>query len=645
MLIGLGSALLVSGATPAPAPVQPVVVDADAQSITVTANPLWTDTGIVLTETDGVTISDAAGSWTWGGGYEFGPDGNYQPTLVWDEWIPNGYHGQLIGIVLPDGLDPNTVPRILPQDDSRLFTIGSGTVTRNGDVGRLWLGFNDDYLCDCLWDNFGYVAVKVNVESTPSDEAAKPDTPETFPKLCAAVCKRAEEDKAKEGGEAENIRAACYSCRCRQIIGHPVTMDKAEETAEALTFDLKKTGKDTFEEKILTEPPRNPPQCVNPALLDDVDRDHSCAIGNRLGQASWDVKVDGTNRKAYAKWIWRKKGATDKYNYNDWGKIYYRDDGFTCNFDDVDREDDGRDANVLGERRVGGWDYDAQRHYPALDLTWVVEYWQNHPGMRDDKQRVAEIAKDGDITMWRGVFNNITGEQPGTCASCHTAGPYLYTPFLSHLKGSTTRFRGVLVKNPDLYVYPGYDGKRLQVKTTHGPAEFLDEKPLKTGKAVDEFHRLLMTRSFELTGQVVTSHVTLQNQASVTGCMECHFIGRGETSLFYLKRLSVNATGTIRGATDDRPYSTDFKDRVDRLFMDHYDDEISQQLQSVFPWAMWMPGTSSVLAVFGRRVKSPGEWRELYVESKVMLELCADQPDLCKFKSFGTGGTRLPKDF
>ena len=130
------------------------------QSIAVTAAPLWTDSGYLLRAGDHVTFSGAAGAWTWGGGGPlFGPDGDPQPGLTWDEWITDGQHGQLIGVVLPDGVDPNAVPRVVAQNDPALFVIGSGTIDLTGVSGRLWLGFNDDYQSLATGDNAGAIVV------------------------------------------------------------------------------------------------------------------------------------------------------------------------------------------------------------------------------------------------------------------------------------------------------------------------------------------------------------------------------------------------------------------------------------------------------------------------------------------------------
>src|SRR5262249_39410724 len=147
-------------------------------------------------------------------------------------------------------------------------------------------------------------------------------------------------------------------------------------------------------------------------------------------------------------------------------------------------------------------------------------------------------------------------------------------------------------------------------------------------------------------GQSMTTTVGkgAKNQTSVTtaGCMECHFIGKGENDKFYLKRLSINSTGTIHGATDDRPYPPDFTRRVDNVFVDYSTNDTLplQQLRSVFPWAKWMPGTAKVQVNGGNVVKSLDRWQQEYVESKVLLELCRDT-DHCTFREFTWGGKGL----
>ena len=141
-----------------------------AYEFTVTANPLWTNTHILLSPSDVVTIHDAIGSWSWAGFNSLGPEGGFIGDLYpYDEWIVNGFHGQLIGFIGPSSLDLNAVPRVILQDDSRLFEIGAGSVTLSGLDGTLWLGFNDGYSAapGCVEDNAGSIVVQVDIRSVP----------------------------------------------------------------------------------------------------------------------------------------------------------------------------------------------------------------------------------------------------------------------------------------------------------------------------------------------------------------------------------------------------------------------------------------------------------------------------------------------
>lgn len=136
------------------------VLPMDAASITVPGNPLWTDTGITLTLTNTVILHDAIGAWDTSLG-PTGPEGGF-PGYEWDEWIRNGFHGQLIGFIGPAGLDPNTNPRVVSQNDPSLFEIGTNTVTISGRDGKLWLAMNDDYQTANVGDNSGSVAVQID---------------------------------------------------------------------------------------------------------------------------------------------------------------------------------------------------------------------------------------------------------------------------------------------------------------------------------------------------------------------------------------------------------------------------------------------------------------------------------------------------
>jgi hypothetical protein len=123
----------------------------DMLTITVSSNPLWTDTGISLS--GGSTAITATGSWSTGLGFT-GPDGLYVPEYAYDEWLQNGWHGQLLAYV---GANPysGTV-------NVDYFAIGSSGVL-NGLSGELWLGFNDDMVSGGVGDNEGSVIATVAI--------------------------------------------------------------------------------------------------------------------------------------------------------------------------------------------------------------------------------------------------------------------------------------------------------------------------------------------------------------------------------------------------------------------------------------------------------------------------------------------------
>jgi hypothetical protein len=138
---------------------------AAAISISVSASPLWTDTGISLLTTQTVSFTDADGLWTHQGAL-YGPGGIpvSGDAFINDEWIKNGQHGQLIGFIGNATLDLNGLPREIFQDDAGLFAIGDGPQTLSGRAGRLWLGINDGYGSETS-DNGGSVSVNVAVTS------------------------------------------------------------------------------------------------------------------------------------------------------------------------------------------------------------------------------------------------------------------------------------------------------------------------------------------------------------------------------------------------------------------------------------------------------------------------------------------------
>jgi hypothetical protein len=124
------------------------------------SNPIWTDTGITLQSSHNITVHDAAGSWTFATNSGFyGPDGLFAPQANSSLFITNGQIGQLIGFI---GDNPYGVV----QNDSRLFAVGSGSISLTGRVGKLWLGMNDDYTNQNggASDNAGSLSVTVTLQ-------------------------------------------------------------------------------------------------------------------------------------------------------------------------------------------------------------------------------------------------------------------------------------------------------------------------------------------------------------------------------------------------------------------------------------------------------------------------------------------------
>jgi PEP-CTERM motif-containing protein len=152
---------------------------ASAASFGVTANPLWTNTGMSVLATDTLHFDSATASWTYQpfdgtfGHDPFGPEGVpvVSSDFINDEWIQNGLHGQLIAFIGSAALDLNASPRAIAQNASGLFAIGAGPQTVTGLAGNLWLGFNDGYITG-ISNNEGTGSVNV---SRSSDLAPVPE--------------------------------------------------------------------------------------------------------------------------------------------------------------------------------------------------------------------------------------------------------------------------------------------------------------------------------------------------------------------------------------------------------------------------------------------------------------------------------------
>lgn len=136
---------------------------ARAQPVTtnVTTNPLWTDTGIAVTNGEYVNVN-ASGIWDW---YAFNdPDGYLDPSDNIDTWVTNGLHGGLIAYVGPNpfaGSQWDSTNVFQPDEYWQVGTAGQFISNTNGE---LWLGVNDDAWDGAVSDNSGSNVATISLE-------------------------------------------------------------------------------------------------------------------------------------------------------------------------------------------------------------------------------------------------------------------------------------------------------------------------------------------------------------------------------------------------------------------------------------------------------------------------------------------------
>jgi hypothetical protein len=138
-------------------------------SLTVSANPLWTDTGIYVSIGQSITAT-ASGSWNpWTGVLSpCGPDG--APTAPdWDDsFLLGANSAALIAYVGTDPLQGHWGDRSFFPRATGYWVIGSSGGFTSPVAGELWLGFNDDAVNQQTWDNSGSVMAQITVVPEPS---------------------------------------------------------------------------------------------------------------------------------------------------------------------------------------------------------------------------------------------------------------------------------------------------------------------------------------------------------------------------------------------------------------------------------------------------------------------------------------------
>ncbi len=142
--------------------------NASALSLDVTANPLWTDTGIYLSLGQSVTAT-ASGSWNpWTGVLpNYGPDG-VQPSPDWnDSFLVGADSACLIAYVGSDPFQGHGGDASFFPQASGYWVIGSSGGFTSPVSGELWLGFNDAAVTGNVGDNSGFVTANITVVPEP----------------------------------------------------------------------------------------------------------------------------------------------------------------------------------------------------------------------------------------------------------------------------------------------------------------------------------------------------------------------------------------------------------------------------------------------------------------------------------------------
>jgi hypothetical protein len=131
---------------------------ANATIINVTSNPLWTDSGISVIASDTLNFVSADADWTWRNTDtpHFDAGGDITDGFAYDLWLTTALHGAMIGYI--GAVNPNT----LGQDDAGLFLIDNlPPFSLSGNIGELWVGFNDDFSTGAISDNEGTGTLEV----------------------------------------------------------------------------------------------------------------------------------------------------------------------------------------------------------------------------------------------------------------------------------------------------------------------------------------------------------------------------------------------------------------------------------------------------------------------------------------------------
>jgi hypothetical protein len=132
--------------------------------VVVSANPLWTDTGIALSAGQYAAIS-ASGTWCWTGGCN-GPDGSSDfVSLEYDEFqfFDLLDHGRLIAFVGTDPYQGQWGNYFFFNQTSGYISVGSGQTFTTPYSGELWLGMNAAAVTKSITKNSGQLTANITV--------------------------------------------------------------------------------------------------------------------------------------------------------------------------------------------------------------------------------------------------------------------------------------------------------------------------------------------------------------------------------------------------------------------------------------------------------------------------------------------------
>lgn len=134
-------------------------------TLEVTANPLWTNTGIDVSINDFLSINPNQNDIWRGGGIDVGPSGTAINT--WDLFTSVSLHSSMIAYVGEDPYQGRWGDSTFFPQESGYIGVNNGVSFVSTESGRLWLGINDDAVSRGYSDNWGSITTSISVNPVP----------------------------------------------------------------------------------------------------------------------------------------------------------------------------------------------------------------------------------------------------------------------------------------------------------------------------------------------------------------------------------------------------------------------------------------------------------------------------------------------